>query len=163
MRTIRRGTQSLRVANGVEAEVEAIGTLQLELHGGFILHLLDVIYVPSIQGNLISVSMLDHDGYSCTFGTNRCVISFNGDIVCYAPLHNELYLLSQSNISVMNVRDVNHKRKRGNETSSKLWHFRLGHISKGRMECLIREEILPKLDFSDLEQCVDCIKGKFAK
>ena len=64
---------------------------------------------------------------------------------------------------MMNVSDVNHKRKRGNETSSKLWHFRLGHISKGRMECLIREEILPKLDFSDLEQCVDCTKGKFAK
>ena len=63
----------------------------------------------------------------------------------------------------MNVSDVNHKRKRGNETSSKLWHSRLGHISKGRMECLIREEILPKLEFSDLDQCVDCIKGKFAR
>ena len=31
------------------------------------------------------------------------------------------------------------------------------------MERLIGEEILPKLDFSDLDQCVDCIKGKFAK
>ena len=31
------------------------------------------------------------------------------------------------------------------------------------MECLIREEILPKLDFSDLYHCVDCIKKKFAK
>ena len=63
----------------------------------------------------------------------------------------------------MNVRDVIHKRKRGNETSSKLWYLCLGHISKERMERLIREEILPKLDFSDLDQCVDCIKGKFAK
>src|SRR5687767_5146924 len=63
----------------------------------------------------------------------------------------------------MNVSDVNHKRKRSNETSLKLRHFRLGHISKGRMERLIREEILPNLDFSDLDQCVDCIKGKFTK
>ena len=31
------------------------------------------------------------------------------------------------------------------------------------MERLIRAEILPKLDFSDLDQCVDCIKGKFAQ
>jgi len=31
------------------------------------------------------------------------------------------------------------------------------------MERLIREEILPTLDFSDLDQCVDCIEGKFAK
>jgi len=64
----------------------------------------------------------------------------------------------------MNVSKINHKRKRGNnETSSKLWHSHLGHISKGRIECLIREEILPKLDFSNLDQCIDCIKGKFAK
>jgi len=34
---------------------------------------------------------------------------------------------------------------------------------KGRTERLIREEILQPLDFSDLEQCTDCIKGKFAK
>ena len=99
----------------------------------------------------------------CTFGNNRCVIRCDGDLICYAPLHDELYLLSLSNISVMNVSDVNHKRKRSNETSSKLWHSHLGHISKGRMERLIREEILPKLDFSDLDQCVDCIKGKFAQ
>ena len=31
------------------------------------------------------------------------------------------------------------------------------------MDRLIRKEILPKLDFFDLDQCVDCIKGKFAK
>ena len=47
-RTIRRGTRKLRVANGVEAEVEAVGTLQLSLHSGFTLRLLDVLYVPSI-------------------------------------------------------------------------------------------------------------------
>ena len=130
-RTIRRGTRKLRVANGVEAEVVAVGTLQLSLHSGFTLRLLDVLYVPSIQRNLISVSKLDRDGYSCTFGNNRCVISCDGDTVCSAPLHDELYLLSLSNISVMNGSDVNHKRKRSNETSSKLWHSRLGYIRRG--------------------------------
>ena len=66
---------------------------------------------------------------------------------------------------MMNVCDVTNKRKRSitNETSSKLWHCRLGHISKGRMECLIREEILHQLDFSDSEHCIDCIKGKYVK
>ncbi|KAF0920196.1 hypothetical protein E2562_033748 [Oryza meyeriana var. granulata] len=50
-----------------------------------------------------------------------------------------------------------------NETSSKLWHCRLGHISRGRIERLIREEILLPLDFSDADHCIDCIKGKFTK
>ena len=47
--------------------------------------------------------------------------------------------------------------------SSKLWHCRLGHISRGRIERLVKNEILPPLEFSDLEQCIECIKGKFVK
>lgn len=31
------------------------------------------------------------------------------------------------------------------------------------MERLIKEEILHPLDFSDLDHCIDCIKGKFIK
>jgi hypothetical protein len=31
------------------------------------------------------------------------------------------------------------------------------------MERLIREEILQPLDFSYSKQCIDCIKGKYAK
>ena len=73
----------------------------------------DVLYVPSIQRNWISMSILDRDGFSCTFGDNRCVIRCDGDLICYTPLHDELYLLSQGYISVMNVSDINHKHKRG--------------------------------------------------
>ena len=93
-RTIRKGTRKLKVTNGVEAEVEPIGTLQLSLHNSFTLHLLDVLYVPSIQRNLISVSKLDCDGFSCTFWNNRCVISCDGELFYSAPLQGELYLLS---------------------------------------------------------------------
>ena len=56
------------------------------------------------------------------------------------------------------------KRKRcDSETSAKLWHCRLGHISRGRIERLIKENILHPLDFSDVEYCIDCIKGKYVK
>jgi hypothetical protein len=44
-----------------------------------------------------------------------------------------------------------------------LWHCRLGHISRGRIEHLVKESILLSLEFSDLDQCVDCIKGKYVK
>ena len=68
--------------------------------------------------------------------------------------------LNESPVS-LNVCDA--KRKNNDETSSKLWHCRLGHISKGRMERLIKEEILHPLDFSDSDHCIDCIKGKYVK
>jgi tetrahydromethanopterin S-methyltransferase subunit G len=39
----------------------------------------------------------------------------------------------------------------------------LGHISRGRIERLVKESILPPLEFLDFEQCMDCIKGKYVK
>jgi hypothetical protein len=44
-----------------------------------------------------------------------------------------------------------------------LWHYRLGHISRGRIDRLVKAEILPPLELSELDQCVDCIKGKYVK
>ena len=49
------------------------------------------------------------------------------------------------------------------EISSLLWHKRLGHISKERVERLNHYEILHHLDSNDLEICVDCVKGKLTK
>jgi hypothetical protein len=66
--TLRRGERSIRVTNGVEAEVEAIGELPFELNNGFILRLNNVLYVPSLSRNLISVSCLDDDGFDFQFG-----------------------------------------------------------------------------------------------
>jgi hypothetical protein len=59
------------------------------------------------------------------------------------------------------VCDVTNKQKRNNatdnETSSKLWYYHLGYISRGGggMERLIKEEIVTPLDFSDLDHCYD--------
>jgi hypothetical protein len=34
---------------------------------------------------------------------------------------------------------------------------------EGKIEWLIKKSILPPLEFLDLEQCIDCIKGKYVK
>ena len=158
-----KGERSLRVANGKEAEVEAVGVLHLELDNGNILRLNNVVFVPSMRRNLISVSLLDDDGYECLFGNRKCVIILNSDYVGLAVRRDKLYLLSihESSESI-NVCDLN-KRKKGDETSSKLWHCHLSHISRGRMKCLIKEDILHPLDFTNSYNCFYCIKGKYVK
>ena len=65
------------------------------------------------------------------------------------------------NENVSSSADVNIKRKRAHDASSKLWHYRLSHISRGRIERLVKNDILPPLDFSDLEQCKECLKEKY--
>ena len=63
--------------------------------------------------------------------------------------------------SALNVCDVSKTCKSSvYETSSKLQHYRLGHIFRGSIECLTKEQILEPLNFSDAnEHCLDCIKG----
>jgi hypothetical protein len=142
------------VADGHEAKVEAIGSHPLVLHGSFTLILNNVLYIPSLQRNLIYVSLLEDDGFECLFGNNKCTISFNNKVVSLAPRQGMLYMLFLNDFPMMNVSDVTSKRKKSssdNETSSKLWHCHLCHISRGRIESLIKEEILQPLDFSDLD------------
>ena len=171
-RTLPRGARRIKVANGVEAEVEAIAEFHLELHSGFVLYLRDVLYVPSLQRNLISMSKLDDDTIACHFGDGKCKIQVNSECVGLAFRQDKLYLLSLSenvnavcseNKNASSYENVTKKRKRIDAISSKLWHCRLGHISRGRIEHLVTASILPPLEFSDLEQCIDCIKGKFVK
>ena len=121
---------------------------------------------------MISVSCLDNNGYDCHFGNGKYKITFNNACVDLAILQNELYLLSLrddmnvvcddgnvpcDDVNVSSSADVNRKRKRAHNTSSKLWHCRLGHISRGRIERLVKNNILPPLELSE------CIKGKYVK
>ena len=80
-RTLPRGARRIKVANGVEAEVEAIAEFNLELHSGYVLCLKYVLYVPSLQRNLISVSKLDDDSIDCHFGDGKCEIQVNSECV----------------------------------------------------------------------------------
>jgi hypothetical protein len=80
-RTLRREERSIRVTNGVEAQVEAIGEHPLELNNGFIIHLHNVLYVPSLSRNIIFVSCMDDDGFDCQFDNKQCLILFNSKVV----------------------------------------------------------------------------------
>jgi hypothetical protein len=148
------------------------------LNNGFILRLHNILYIPSLSRNLISVSCLDDDGYDCQFGNRQCLILFDNKVVGLAFRQDKLYMLSMhehvnvvcndENVEckdkVSSSTNVSSKRKKCDDTTSvKLWHYRLGHISKGRIERLIKNDILIPLDFSNLDYCIDCIKGKYAK
>ena len=168
LKTRRRpsdGELSIAVGNGVNVGVENIGTASLKLSSGFELTLSNVVYVPSMRRNLISISVLDKCGFMFVFGNNEVKISCNSSLIGSGVLSDGLYLLNldpnsivQHQTDVCNV--VGNKRGRVTESSSMLWHKRLGHISKKRMKRLIKENILHSLDFSDFDNCIDCIKGK---
>ena len=127
------------MANGKEVEVKAIGDLCLSLDNVFVLNLRDVLFVPFLRRNLISVSCLDDCDIHCHFGNHRCLIQFENKDVGLAIRRDMLYLLSPCDIvNAIDAHDSkidaskSKKRKRNassdGESSSKLWHCRLSHI-----------------------------------
>lgn len=58
-RNILKGQRSIRVTNGFEADVETIRDIVLQLYSCFTLTLDNVLFVPSIWRDLISISYLD--------------------------------------------------------------------------------------------------------
>ncbi|KAK3002114.1 hypothetical protein RJ639_021723 [Escallonia herrerae] len=150
MKKLNKGDRNVLVGNGEKAQVEVVGTLRLVLESGFNLDLVDTVYVPSMTRNLISVSRLDAYGYSFKFENKGFSLFLYSRVIGSGLLEGNLYklLLNASfteSLKTMNVSDVVAKtcgkRKRENENSAKLWHERLGHISRGRMERLVEDGI----------------------
>ena len=64
----------------------------------------DVLYVPSMRRNFISISELLNKGYSFSFGT-EVVIKRNGIFVCSGIKSNRLYVITPNvfNDSIMEL------------------------------------------------------------
>jgi len=156
--------KALRVGNDLAVVVESVGDVSIVLDSGFELVLKNTFYVPSFRRNFISISLLDKLGFSFTFDSRKISMVLNTQVIGYGILVDGLYKLSLNNLASSFVVENNvAKRSKVEEKSFSLWHKRLGHISRERVERLTKANILPSLDFNDLGTCVDCIRDMFTK
>ena len=143
------------VGDGKKVKVEAIETFRLFLKSGTYLDLNETYVVPSFRRNLVSISILDKFGYTCSFGNNKFSLFQNSNLVGTGSLYyvDNLYMLdtTASYHETLQLSTQGVKRKLTDENSSSLWHKRLGHISKRRIERLVSDGILDSLDFVDFE------------
>jgi len=143
------GERYIFVGDKKSVEVEAIGHFRLLLETGLYLDLKDTFIVPSFRQNLVSISLLDKFGYHCSIENNQFSFSLNLNIVGTGSLsiYDNLYLLNTivSYNEILHVDSRDAKRKLNKENSVRLWHRRLGHISKFRLERLVTKDILNSL------------------
>ena len=155
------------VENGFKVPVVATRTFHLFLNTDCHLDLFQTLYVPAISRNFVSMSKLNFEGYFFSFHNRRFSLFKNSSFVGFGSLCDSLYKLNLNSHFAKSLLTLHHnvgtKRNLINESSSYLWHKRLGHISKERMKRLMKDGIFPNLDFTDLDVCVDCIKGKQTK
>ncbi|GKE80402.1 retrotransposon protein, putative, ty1-copia subclass, partial [Tanacetum coccineum] len=165
-RGINTGALSLYVGDGHRATVEAIGTFHLELPSGLVIVLNNCHYAPSITRGVISVSRLFDDGFINRFDDNN-VISVSKDNLVYfmaVPRDGIFEIdMSCSNTNDSSMYAITNKRAKINLDSSLLWHCRLGHISKKRIEKLQHEGLLNSNVIESLGKCVSCMSRKMAR
>ena len=148
----------------MKVSIEGIGTYHLILDNGHHLDLIDTFYVPSVSRNPVSLSKLDVFGFTFKFGHGFFSLCKNNFIIGSVIFIDGLYKLKLDDNFVESLLNVFHhvgiKRSMLYDNLSYLWHKWLGHVSKERLETLVKNETLPNLDFTDLSVCVDCINGK---
>ncbi|GJY22446.1 retrotransposon protein, putative, ty1-copia subclass [Tanacetum coccineum] len=112
-----------------------------------------------------SVSRLYEDGFVNCFVNNTIQVSRNNMVYFSAIPRDGIFEIdlsnSYANDSSMYV--VSNKRAKLDLDSALLWHCRLGHISKKRIEKLQHDGLLNSTDLRAFEKCVSCMSGKMAR
>ncbi|GJS23016.1 retrotransposon protein, putative, ty1-copia subclass [Tanacetum coccineum] len=164
-RKLKLRALSLYVGNGQSAAVEAIRSYHLCLLGGLVIVLNNCHYAPFITRGIILVSRLYDDGYVNRFVDNTISVSRN-NIVYFSVIPRDGIFeidLSNSNTNDSSMYVVSNKRAKLNLDSALLWHCRLGHISKKRIEKLQLDGLLNSTNLRAFERCVLCMYGKMER
>ncbi|GJT86919.1 retrotransposon protein, putative, ty1-copia subclass [Tanacetum coccineum] len=163
-RKLKPGALSLYVGDGHRAGVEAIGEFHLCLPSGLVLILHNCHYAPSITRGIVSVSRLYKDGFVNRFENDNSIsVSKNNLIYFNAIPRDDIYEIVLSNTNDSSMYVVSNKRAKLNLDSALLWHCRLGHINKKRIEKLQHDGLLDSTDIKSFEKCVACMSGKMAR
>lgn len=149
----------IRVADNKELSVESSGQVSLDTYNdkGHEKKVLfnNVLYVPELATNLLSVSQIIHSGGQVIFDKTGCVImNSKNQIVATASIINNMYRLNTPGGGYACMSDVE-------KQDIFLWHQRMGHLNFNSLKKM--PENVEHVTFStDTESltCITCKEGK---
>ena len=158
--------QSLEVTLGdghvLETTGRGIVVLEMKLPQGKCMKckLCDVLYVPMLSYNLLSVSKVTEFGKTISFRDDSSQItSVNQKMVATATRVGNLYHLNCH----ATCQHVNAAESRKEETKEDVWHHRFGHLGARNLQKLAREGLVDGFDYDvskEINFCESCTKGK---
>lgn len=168
--TLKPYSAEIFVANKEKVFSKGIGTVRIKTPNGFkTIH--EVLYVPDLSSNLLSVPALTKTGVKVSFYDSTCdIIGSQGNVLMKANEINGLYkIVCDPNFSAtfpvnpafcnLSVDSVETKM-----SNCELWHRRLGHLNYDFMKKLFGGLIVsvPKFKFVNCP-CTTCLEGKMCK
>ena len=151
----------IEVGDGRSVLATAIGTVNLNAklskNRVKMCRLINVLYVPKLAYNLLSVPQLTKEGKKTTFSEEKCdIFSNEGELLMVGCRLNELFHVeveSNSNLHSLSVQT----------SPSELWHKRFCHLNSCSIKSLIKGNLVDGLDlknFENLDFCESCAHGK---
>ncbi|KAJ9536512.1 hypothetical protein OSB04_un000306 [Centaurea solstitialis] len=159
--TLRKDRLNLRVGEGTPLIAEAVGSYSLSLPSGLVLGLENCYYVPKMIKNVLSFDLLVDQGFYYKYDYKMLSVFKNNIFYFKATPVNGLYTVNLQD----NNNEIYHisKRSKDIEDQTYLWHSRLGHINKKRIELLLKGGFLGTFDFKPFDNCESCLSGKMTK
>lgn len=155
----------ITVANGSSLPAVGLGDVAIDTKTDF-KKIFNVVHVPGLDCNLLSVKKAVEKGLSIVFDINGCNfynsndISFRNNPVLHGSVCGGLYTLDctikPQGVSAYNVHT--------NLSQFQLWHKRLGHLCRIGMD-LLKKGLAVGVEYTevDKEPCVPCVEGKQAR
>uniref|UniRef100_A0A2N9HWF1 Reverse transcriptase Ty1/copia-type domain-containing protein n=1 Tax=Fagus sylvatica TaxID=28930 RepID=A0A2N9HWF1_FAGSY len=154
----------ITIANGQALSIEKIGSLSIPLTDSTSLSLTDVLYVPTLSANLISVGQLVNKNCLVSFSPLGCLIQdlHTGKVIGRGHRKGELFVLdfgstttSPTCFLVPSINEINSANN-----SWRLWHCRLGHPHS--LNSIFSSGVLDKLDHQYVfnKTCESCALAK---
>ncbi len=119
----------------------------------------NVLFVPSLESNLLSVKQLTKQGNTVIFKEESCTITRSNAVIAEAKIKGDLYQLDCNETA-------NVARQMLHENCIHLWHRRLGHRDPEAVKKLFERQLADgiKIDTcSEVAKCVSCLKGKMTR
>ena len=117
----------------------------------------DVLHVPDLSCNLVSVIKVSEKGKVTEFNESGCRLKkSDGIVVALATRHGSLYLLDCQSLEQAYVAGLNED----------LWHRRYGHLGNDSLRQLAVEQLVDGFKFDTLKKisfCDACTEGKHHK
>lgn len=145
----------IKVGDGRIIHGTGIGNVKIIVKNSSDIILKNVLFVPKLAYNLISVSQLSKDGKSINFHGDTCEISsLSGDCLATGKKTGDLYELVDISIKCLSACNPDVKN---------IWHRRYCHLHGDGLNKLVREELADGIDaknFNDISFCEPCAAGK---
>lgn len=140
---------------------EGIGDIVIETSTQ-VITLRDVLYVPSLKCNFLSVSKAAKCGNKITFNDSSAVIiNSSGAILISAKMCGNLYVYKSEDTQLygMSASEVD------NNNNYQKWHERYGHLNIKSLKCLSQNNLVRGMEikkFPNSASCATCFKGKIS-